>query len=232
MLARQIVRGKIGNCTAVLFRHHANHPDSSVERTIEKLRLVAVTVEECSSLGSLRGHEGTAARFYFQVFGNLLRHHSFPGRKRRPPTDPANALLSYTYSILAGELSAALEEAGLDPYAGFFHELKPGRPSLALDLLEPWRPWVADRFVLRLLNRKHLRNEHFQQEKRARGSSAYYLTTAGKQVYFRKLETWLDEAASKLPGKGSLARKEALDFREHCVGGNPGDWRPFVFAER
>jgi CRISPR-associated protein Cas1 len=118
-------------------------------------------------LDVLRGKEGDAARCYFDVFDHLIvtqkDHFRFTDRNRRPPMDKINALLSFVYSLLAHDVTSALEGVGLDPAVGYLHRERPGRPSLALDLMEEFRSWFADRLVLSLINLKQIRPEGFAQ---------------------------------------------------------------------
>jgi CRISP-associated protein Cas1 len=115
----------------------------------------------------LRGAEGEAGQTYFAVFDHLIRGDkplfTFGGRSRRPPMDPTNALLSFLYVLLTADLRAALEATGLDPAVGFLHSDRPGRPSLALDLVEEFRPFFADRLALSLINRKQLSEGSFRR---------------------------------------------------------------------
>src|ERR1700677_2264287 len=117
------------------------------------------------SLDEIRGTEGNAARVYFGAFGSMIRtdreHFSPRGRTRRPPLDRCNALLSFVYALLLSDCLAALVAAGLDPNVGFLHADRPGRPSLALDLMEEFRPMLADRLVLTLLNRRQIGSADF-----------------------------------------------------------------------
>jgi CRISPR-associated protein Cas1 len=117
-------------------------------------------------LDEIRGCEGDAARTYFGVFGYMVRSDrtamSPDGRSRRPPRDPANALLSFLYALLRAECASALEGVGLDPQVGYLHALRPGRPALALDLMEELRPVLADRLVITLINRRQLGRNHFE----------------------------------------------------------------------
>ncbi|MCW8125114.1 type I-C CRISPR-associated endonuclease Cas1c [Microbulbifer halophilus] len=166
-VARLIVAAKIANSRSVLQRELRNHGDNralsdSTDRLASSLRRVraAKSVEEA------RGIEGDAASTYFSVFNELLRGSGFAfgGRVRRPPTDPVNALLSFVYSLITQECVSALQGVGLDPYVGFLHKDRPGRPSLALDLLEEFRASWADRFVLTLINRRQLQPGDFITE--------------------------------------------------------------------
>jgi len=133
---------------------------------IDKLATSQRRVQQAASVEAVMGMEGDAASAYFGVFNELLRSNgfTFSGRARRPPTDPVNALLSFTYTLIAHECASALQGVGLDPYVGFLHKDRPGRMSLALDLMEEFRaPW-ADRFVLTLINRRQVKPNDFITE--------------------------------------------------------------------
>ena len=160
-LARIMTAAKIKNGRSVLQRRMRDHgPDPDVEASIcamaasKRHALTAVNADE------LRGYEGEAANAYFGVFDHLIVQQkgcfSFDGRNRRPPRDPVNAMLSFAYALLASDVSAALETVGLDPCVGFLHTVRPGRKSLALDVMEELRAYVADRFVLSIINRRQI----------------------------------------------------------------------------
>jgi len=169
-VARPIVQAKIANARTVLLRASRDHGDETggLSLASELLGRCIRQAGEAGDLNQLRGIEGEAARGYFRVFSELIRHDDdafgFEGRSRRPPTDNVNALLSYLYSILAHDLRAACEAAGLDPAVGFFHRDRPGRPGLALDLMEEFRPHFVDRTVLTLLNRRQVNPKGFRQD--------------------------------------------------------------------
>ena len=158
-IARLMVAAKISNGRSVLMREIRNHGDNAIlSEAVSRLAVSLRRVQQAQSVGETMGIEGDAASAYFGVFNELLRGSGFAfgGRVRRPPTDPVNALLSYVYTLITHECSSALQGVGLDPYVGFLHQDRPGRTSLALDLLEEFRaPW-ADRFVLTLINRKQI----------------------------------------------------------------------------
>ncbi|RMJ05463.1 CRISPR-associated endonuclease Cas1 [Marinobacter litoralis] len=169
-IARSIVAAKLVGSRNVLLRHQRNHgPTDSLSNATKHLAASIRQAKHIDNLDSLRGIEGDAAARYFAVFGELINAGSrndflFAGRNRRPPRDAANALLSFVYSILGQDISAALNGVGLDPQVGFLHADRPGRDSLAQDLLEEFRPWLADRLVLSLINRKQLRAKDFITE--------------------------------------------------------------------
>lgn len=165
--ARNIVMGKILNQRTVLRRTLRDHGTrmseearSDVEDAARRLGDIARRATRPALVDALRGHEGEAARVYYACFGHLVRRDdsvfTFPSRSRRPPLDPMNALLSFLYALLVHDCRSALETTGLDPAVGFLHRERPGRPSLALDLMEELRPILADRVALSLVNRRQL----------------------------------------------------------------------------
>ena len=148
---------------------------------------------EESDLDALRGLEGQTAAVYFGVFDELILNQretfAFSGRSRRPPLDPVNALLSFAYTLLANSCAGALESVGLDAYVGFLHRDRPGRTSLALDLMEELRPIFADRFVLTLINNRTIRPEHFDRQP----NGAVWLNDEGRKVFLAAWQKRLAE---------------------------------------
>jgi CRISP-associated protein Cas1 len=189
-IVRSIVSAKIANQRAVLQRalrdygaemaiDRRDRIDAVVDRLAQILRRVAFAND---GTDVLRGAEGEAAQSYFSVFGDLIRSPDpeirFLGRSRRPPLDPVNALLSFLYTLLTHDCRSAAEGVGLDPAVGFLHRDRPGRPSLALDLMEELRPILADRLVLSLLNRRQLRARDFE----TRDGGAVFLSDDGRRA--------------------------------------------------
>lgn len=166
-IAKVMVAAKIANARSVLMRDVRNHGENpAMTEVIRRLADSLKRCEQSETVAQTMGIEGEAGASYFSVFNDLLHdgEFKFEGRIRRPPTDPVNALLSFTYSLITQECVSALMGVGLDPYVGFLHQDRPGRASLALDLLEEFRaPW-ADRFVLTLFNRKQLQKADFIYE--------------------------------------------------------------------
>jgi len=168
-IARCVVAAKINNSRMNLQRFLRNQLGYSFEEIIrtqvDKLALLLSDVEACQSLDSLRGIEGEAAGMYFGVFDHLIVQQKdsfqFKTRSRRPPMDRVNAMLSFVYTLLVFDIRSALETVGLDPYVGFLHADRPGRPSLALDVMEEFRAPLADRLVLSLINRKQVLEKQF-----------------------------------------------------------------------
>lgn len=168
-IARQIVAAKLQNSRQVVLRGAREAPSEGARMALAdaagRIADILGRLGECRALDELRGMEGDAARAYFGVFGYHVRADQeafeMDGRTRRPPRDRVNAVLSFLYALLRGECSAGLESVGLDPQVGFLHALRPGRPALALDLMEEFRPIIADRLALTLINRKQLQADHF-----------------------------------------------------------------------
>jgi CRISPR-associated protein Cas1 len=160
-LARQFVAGKIENCRARVRRYDMDAPDT----ILDSLAALAKDAKNASSMSSLLGIEGSAACAYFSRFGSMLKvdeeDFSFEGRNRRPPRDPVNAVLSYLYGVLTKEFTVTVLAAGFDPYLGFYHQPRYGRPALALDLMEEFRPVIADAVTLSLFNKEELTSKDF-----------------------------------------------------------------------
>jgi CRISPR-associated protein Cas1 len=170
-LARTIVRAKVANCRTALLRATRDHPDAAgapaVADAAGRLAGVLERLERQQPLDTVRGLEGESARYYFEVFDHLIlvqkEEFFFKERNRRPPLDNVNSLLSFVYTLLTHDARSALESVGLDPAVGFLHRDRPGRPGLALDLVEEFRPVLADRFVLSLVNKRQLRPSGFRK---------------------------------------------------------------------
>lgn len=168
--AKAFISAKLYNSRWSLERSLRDHgmrlDESAIRAAIDQQKSCLAAVENAGDVGALMGVEGLAAKAYFGVFGQLILRNEeafcFRERNRRPPTDPVNALLSFTYTLLTNEICGALESVGLDPYVGYLHQKRPGRCSLALDLLEELRAPLADRFVLSQINLGAITPEAFQ----------------------------------------------------------------------
>lgn len=184
-IARNIVAGKIQNTRQVVLRgaRDTDCPEDSghLKKTAEALSNALDRLVDAKDLEMVRGIEGEAARGYFSSFERMILEDretfSFRERSRRPPLDPINALLSFLYAILLNDCVGALEAVGLDPQVGYLHALRPGRPALALDLMEEFRPLLADRLALTLVNRKQIGAKDFED----RPGGAVYLNEKGRK---------------------------------------------------
>lgn len=187
LIARCFIAGKLHNARWVLERATRDHPmrvdTAALKAASTALADAAKTVMHFESLDVLRGVEGEAATRYFGVFDELLLQNKtefyFRSRNRRPPQDNVNAMLSFCYALLAHDCASALEAAGLDPYVGFMHRDRPGRTSLALDMMEELRPAFADRFVISCVNNRLVQPAHFERSE----SGAVTMTDTGRRAF-------------------------------------------------
>lgn len=157
-LAKAVVRAKVANQRRLLQRAQRRQPSQELARALASIRAALERVELASDLDQLRGIEGQVAAEYFGVFGSLLKAPgiTFTTRKRRPPPDPVNLLLSFGYTMIGNVMQGLCEQAGFDPYVGALHAVSYGRPSLSLDLIEELRPLIVDTTVLAVLNRREI----------------------------------------------------------------------------
>ncbi len=166
-LAQNIVLGKLASEKTFLQRLRREHPQGAgqIDTAISRITEAAGQILEGCSLESLRGLEGVAASAYFSAMPGALKSDTmvFSGRNRRPPEDPVNALLSFLYTLLKNDVQSALEGVGLDPAVGYLHSLRPGRPALALDLMEELRAPLCDRMAIALINRGQITEKSFSQ---------------------------------------------------------------------
>lgn len=225
-LARGFVSGKIRNQRTMLRRNHAGRPITG----LAELKRLASGVHRVRSIDRLLGVEGTAARVYFSLFSGMLRSPAdfdFRGRARRPPPDPVNALLSFLYSLLAKDCTTACLAVGLDPYLGFFHQLHYGRPSLALDLAEEFRPLIADSVTLTLLNNEMLHPSDF-----IRRGPACALTDNGRRTVIEGYEARMQTLIRHPLFGYSVSYRRILEVQarllSRVVAGELTHYRPFI----
>lgn len=198
-IARNMIFGKLANSAASIQRTLRDHASRvagcGLEAAACQIKQLLPLILEASEPDTLRGLEGVGANAYFGVFDHMLLNRKedfyFHGRNRRPPLDRVNAMLSFAYSLLAHDCASALESVGLDAYVGFLHRDRPGRTSLALDLMEELRPCMADRFVLTLVNNRMIRPEDFQVQ----DSHAVLLTEDGRKKF---LKAWQERKRDTL----------------------------------
>ena len=199
LIARNMIFGKLYNSAhsiARTCRDNGMRVDVCTLRNAENiLKDLYPKVRDCTDTETLRGLEGVGATAYFGVLDHMILGQkdafSFNQRSRRPPLDPVNAMLSFAYSLLAHDCASALESVGLDAYVGFLHKDRPGRSSLALDLMEELRPCMADRFVLTLINNRVLSEKSFEYKE----SGAVLLTDAGRKTF---LKQWQERKKEKI----------------------------------
>ncbi len=185
-ISKGFIAGKIVNCRTVLGRSLRDHGEiirSDRIRYADNLLIENLEkIENCQDADTLRGIEGNCAKFYFDVLDELILKQKtdffIHDRNRRPPLDNMNALLSFIYTLLAHDMESALETVGLDPYVGFFHTDRPGRVSLALDMMEELRPFIADRLAISLINLQQISAKDFVKKE----TGAVFLTDDGRKT--------------------------------------------------
>ena len=231
-IARNIIAAKIQASKRVLQRQIRNYGENAaIQGAVDPLNISLRQLKDAAELDVVRGIEGDAAARYFGVFGQLLSEKSgfsFDGRNRRPPRDEVNALLSFVYSILGKDISGALQGVGLDPQVGFLHADRPGRDSLAQDVLEEFRAWWADRLVLSLINRGQIKPQDFVTE----ASGAVSLKADARKLLFQALQAkkqekivhpFLDEEVEI----GLLPYIQAMLLARH-LRGDLAEYPPFL----
>jgi CRISP-associated protein Cas1 len=222
-LARSFVMGKIRNQRTMLMRNHLEPP----QPILAKLKNSAETALTAESLEELLGIEGAAASFYFQQFNGMIKvedelsvdrppainpqlrfNFDFAGRKRRPPTDPVNALLSLAYSLLAKDCTIAAVAVGFDPYVGFYHQPRFGRPALALDIMEEFRPLIAESSVLTAINNRMIMEKDF-----VRAGRSVNLSAAGRKQFFAAYEARMNHLVTHPIFAYKITYRRALELQ-------------------
>ncbi len=233
-LARELVAGKIRNQRTMLLRNHVE-PKVAVLREMKEM---ASRAEGARSAAELLGIEGNAARLYFGEFSGMIKCGNgdetpaefvldFEGRNRRPPRDPVNALLSLGYSMLTKDLTVTCYAVGFDPYMGFYHQPRFGRPALALDLMEPFRPLIADSAVLSAINTKMVTGKDF-----VRAGKSVALTGEGRKGFYRAYELRMDALVTHPMFDYRVSYRRLLEIQARLLGrvieGEIGKYPVFV----
>lgn len=215
-VTRGFVRGKLKNYRNTLLRAQRENSQLDLTAGITRLESAIAPIEKNTSINSLRGLEGTGSAAYFGCFQQLIKtEFQFTARNRRPPTDPVNALLSFGYSLLRHDVQSAVNIVGFDPYLGYLHVERYGRPSLALDLMEEFRPLVVDAVVLSLINKRSLTLADFTTEPL---SNAVSLTKEGLHTFLKAYEL-KKQSSFKHPVLGNKCTyQEAFEIQARLLG--------------
>ena len=235
--ARNMIVGKVFNCRWSIertLRDHAHRVDAKKLKNVSNVLYDTLPkIDAAPALNELRGIEGKAAEQYFSVFNDMILNQKddfeFTKRNRRPPLDNINAILSFAYTVLAGDCANALSSVGLDSYVGFMHGDRPGRMSLALDLMEELRPVLADRFILTLINTKAIQAVHFERQK----DQAVLLNDDGRKIFFnawqkRKRETIKHPYLKEKIEWGLVPYAQAL-LLARTIRGDLDEYPPFLW---
>lgn len=233
-IARNLIAAKIQNSRILLQRRMRNHGENpAISKVVKALAFSVEQLKDANSLDYIRGIEGDAAAQYFSIFQQLIRadlhtKFAFNGRTRRPPRDAINAMLSLVYSVVGQDVSGALSAVGLDPQVGFLHVDRPGRDSLAQDLLEEFRAYIADRLVLSLINKQQIKAKDFETEI----SGAVKLKDDARKTLFaalqaRKQDTIMHPFLNEKVEIGLLPHIQAMLLARH-LRGDLQQYPPFV----
>ena len=242
-LARAFVRAKLSNMRTMLLRANRKREDAAIGEAAERLRALLEEVDRMepdrmapdpsrpqagTAYGKLLGVEGAGTAAYFGVFGRLLKGNwPFPGRQKRPPPDPVNALLSFGYVLLMNQVASAVNIVGLDPYVGFLHSSQYGKPALALDVMEPFRSLVVDSVVLTVLNNGMLKREDFVEE-----LGSWRLKDGARRTFLEQMEARLDTEIQHPVLEEKVTYRRALELEVRLLAkwlmGDIPHFRPFT----
>lgn len=233
-ISRAVIAAKVTNSRTLLMRHTRNHPGNSSQSLSDAIDVLGRrlrNIQTASNLEEARGYEGECATLYFGVLSELITAQKedfhFNGRNKRPPLDPVNALLSFLYALLVNDVRSALETVGLDPQVGFLHKIRPGRPSLALDIMEEFRAYLADRVMLNLVNLRQVSARDFD----IRESGEVRLSDQARKTVItayqkRKQEELTHPFLGEKMTAGLLPHVQAQLLARHIRGDIP-DYPPF-----
>ncbi len=220
-LSKAFVHGKLVNMRTMLQRRKwqaSDSTDSALEPLITNIKTIQAMekrIDKATDITELLGLEGNASAAYFRSFNFMLKEEvgfDFQKRSRRPPADPINALLSFAYSLLTADINSALQVVGLDPYVGYFHQLKYGKPCLALDLMEEFRPIIADSVVITLINNRRIKPEDFTQS-----HDGWYLKDNSRKVFYAAYETRKNETITHPVFKYKLTFRRAMELQARLL---------------
>jgi CRISPR-associated protein Cas1 len=236
-MAKSILAGKIANSRTVLQRALRDHAEkiaaADVRKAVDRLGGCIDALDRATDLDTIRGIEGDASRAYFSVFDNLIvaqkESFTFRERSRRPPLDNVNCLLSFNYTLLMHDVRSALETVGIDPAVGFLHRDRPGRPGCALDLMEEFRPFIADRLALSLINLRKIDGGDFRKSE----AGAVALSDEARKTLLvsyqeRKREEVIHPFTGEKMTIGTLFFMQALLLARHLRGELDG-YPPFIW---
>ncbi|MDI6736616.1 MAG: CRISPR-associated endonuclease Cas1 [bacterium] len=229
-ISKIIVAGKIQNEIEFIRRFSYNHPEIRLIDEIERLERYRKDIEGRNTIAELLGVEGASAKEYFTAFNKMiLGAFNFDGRRKRPATDPVNALLSFGYTLVFNEISSLLDGIGFDQYIGYYHKIDYGRPSLAADLLEEFRTPIVDRFTLKLINNRVFKEDAFFLHTQSGG---IYLKQEAMKRYFVEYEHYINEIFTHPQTKENTNFRKCIRIQiEKLARGitTDGKYQPFHF---
>ncbi|HZK43630.1 MAG TPA: CRISPR-associated endonuclease Cas1 [Syntrophomonadaceae bacterium] len=216
-LAKKFISAKVKNQITVLRRYKRNRPDTLLQDNIEAMLRNVPLIEKAIGKNQLMGHEGIAARNYYQGLGQIVEEEfKFKGRNRQPPRDPFNSLLSFAYTLLMYDVYTAVVNKGLSPYASFLHSIRQGHPALCSDLMEEWRPVLADSLALYVTSKSIINESDFQKPNHEGG---VYLDSKASKLYIAEYEKKIRSRANYLSyADYSVSFRRAVEMQCHRLG--------------
>ena len=233
IIARDIVRGKLLNQRTLLMRYQRKVKSDALDEITQKMNGTVKTLDKDDSVETIRGHEGYGSALYYGGFKKLVKYEmGFVNRKRRPPRDPINSMLSFGYTLLVQNIQSVVHTVGLDPFIGFYHVTSYSRPSLVLDLMEEFRPIVVDSIVLWLVNSQTITTDDFQElQDEEEEDKPLLLKENGLKKFIRYYE---DRVQSKInyPGVGQVDYRRVFELQARqmvkVILGKEADYKPFL----
>jgi len=231
-MAQNMIYGKCHNMHIFIRRYQQRQDDLEMQQSLDRLKAMRDSTQRTTKLSGLRGVEGSATALYFSLLRKVFKHDwAFDNRNRRPPLDPVNVLLSFGYTLLARELEASVYIVGLDPYIGLFHTVEYGRPSLALDLMEEFRPIIVDSVVLRCLNNEIITHNDFTRSDDP--NRPLVLSDDGKRRFIREWENRLQTEIIHPVTHEKMIYRRAFEIQMRLVAKclreeNPAFYKPFI----
>ncbi len=231
-LAKNIIVAKVKNQITILRRYRRNRPETSVQHIIDAMARLLPIMERVRNREELMGHEGMAARYYYQGLAALVEpEFAFSGRNRQPPRDPFNSLLSFAYTLLMYDLYTAAVNRGLNPYASFLHSIRRGHPALCSDLMEEWRAVLADSLALYVTSKGIIKRDNFEKPNEEGG---VYLDGNGSKAYIAEYEKKVRSRAHYLTYVDySVSFRRAIEMQCQRLAkaveeGDPAIYQPVV----
>lgn len=229
-IAKALITGKLQNQRTIMMRYRREMELPQLEQTVTLLDTALQKLADCPNTGSLQGIEGFAGAAYYRSFREILKWDmGFAARVRRPPTDPVNSMLSFGYTLLVYNIQSAISIVGLDPFLGFLHSAEPSRPSLALDLMEEFRPIIVDSLVLWLVNSQVMTEEDFKRPEEAGEMVA--ITPDGIKKFIHHYEQKI-QSKIRHPRSGQTSYRRCFELQSRelasIILGKTPDYKPFL----
>ncbi|MGM0369624.1 MAG: CRISPR-associated endonuclease Cas1 [Bacillota bacterium] len=208
-LSKQIAVAKIFNMRTFLMKSTSGARSENAQKSVDQMKNILDKLNTAANKDSLRGYEGTSAKYYFGVFDEIIDDEfEFNGRNRQPPRDPVNSLLSFGYTLLLNDMMTAINVVGLDPYIGFFHSVEQGKPTLALDLIEEFRQVIIDAVVKSVINKRMIKQEHFDIDE-----DKVLISDEGRKIFLEQYEERMGTKLSHSQREESVTWRKAMELQ-------------------